>query len=106
MGQRPGLERRWPRIRAGELVELNLQRSGPWIGVGGLFAVLFIAFPTFLIAPAWGIVLVLALWLAQVGIVARWATRRPRWCPWVPAFGLVVQYLVTIAGARWWGWGF
>jgi hypothetical protein len=88
-------------------VRFNLRRSGPWIGVGGILAEVFVAFPAFfsiIKVPASGIVLIVALLLAQAIVLTRWATRQPVWCAYVPAVGLAVYFLVIYLGAHWWGW--
>lgn len=79
-------------------------RAGPWIGVAGLFVLLWISISTFLYAPWWAAVLVIALVVPQGLLVRRWVTARPRWCPYVPAVGVVVWFALVLAGARWWGW--
>jgi hypothetical protein len=96
-------------------VRLNLQRSGPWIGIGGIFIQMFIAFPAFftvmpgtedrLIVPALGIVAIVALWLVQVFVVVRLAKSRPGWCVYVPLVGLAAYFVLIFAGVRWMGWG-
>lgn len=83
---------------------LRLQRSGPWIGVVGLFVVLWVSISTSLYAPWWAVVLICLLLVPQVVLVRRWATSRPHWCPWVPVGGAVAWFLVVLAGANWWGW--
>lgn len=88
-------------------MRFNLQRSGPWIGTGGILAELFVAFPAFfsvINVPASGIALIVALLGAQAIVVARWAKSRPVWCAYVPAVGLAVYFVVIYVGARWWGW--
>jgi hypothetical protein len=96
-------------------MRLNLKRSGPWIGVGGLFIQVFIAFPAFftvmpgtadrLNVPAPGIAVILALWLVQAIVLVKLARSRPVWCVYVPVVGLVAYFVVIYAGVRWMGWG-
>ena len=87
-------------------MRLKLDRSGPWIGFGGAFMVLFIAFPAlFFYTPIWGKLLIFALVIAQLVIVVRLAKRRPVWSAYVPAFGLVASFALLAAGIKWWGWG-
>jgi hypothetical protein len=87
-------------------VPFNLERSGPWIGTGGIFALLFVAFPAFKFAPLWGLALILGLLGVQAMIIARWARTHPAWCAWVPLGGLVAYVFLVLIGAHWWGWGF
>jgi hypothetical protein len=88
------------------VTRLKLHRSGPWIGVGGVVALLFVAFPVFFqgLAPWWGICLILGLLVVQLIVISQLAKTRPRWCTWVPAFGLVAYFALLFAGLRWWDW--
>jgi hypothetical protein len=89
-------------------VELNLQRSGPWIGFGGLAVLLFIAFPAIMpplgFAPWWGVLMILGLLVLQGIVIARLAKRRPERCAFVPLFGLLAYFALLFAGIRWWNW--
>ena len=96
-------------------MRLNLQRSGPWIGIGGVFVQMFIAFPAFftvmpgtedrLHVPGVGIAAIVALWLVQVIALVKLAKARPVWCIYVPVVGLAAYFAVIFAGVRWMGWG-
>jgi hypothetical protein len=95
-------------------VRLNLQRSGPWIGLGGIFIEIFIAFPALftvmpgtadrLNVPGAGIAVIITLWLSQVIAVVKLAKSRPVWCVYVPVAGLVAYFAVIYVGVRWLGW--
>lgn len=87
-------------------MRLNLQQSGPWIGIVGVLMVLFIGFPAlFLYAPPLGVALILGLAVVQMIVIFRLAKRHPEWCVWVPVVGLVVYFLMLYSGVKWWGWG-
>lgn len=83
---------------------LRLQRSGPWIGVVGLCVLLWLSISTSLYAPWWAVVLICLLLVPQAVLMRRWARSQPERCPWIPAGGVVVWFLVVLAGASWWGW--
>jgi hypothetical protein len=88
-------------------VRFNLRQSGPWIGFGGVLTEVFIAFPVFfsvIKVPASGMALIVVLLLIQVIVVGRLARSRPEWCPYVPAAGLAMYFLLVYVGAKWWGW--
>ena len=87
-------------------MRFKLHRSGPWIGVGGVVALLFVAFPVFFqgLAPWWGIMLILGLLVIQLIVISRLATTRPTWCTWVPAFGFVAYFALLFIGLKWWHW--
>ena len=90
-------------------MELDLQRSGPWIGFGGQAVLLFIAFPAIMpplgFAPWWGDLMILGLLMCQAIVIARLAKRRPERCAFVPLFGLLAYFALMVSGIRWWGWG-
>ncbi len=83
---------------------LQLDRSGPWIGAGGVFVNLWLTISSTLYAPWWGIVLLLSYLAPQVVLVRRWATSRPVRCAVVPVVGAVAWALTVLVGATWWGW--
>ena len=95
-------------------MRLDLHRSGPWIGIGGIFIQMFIAFPAFftlmpgtedrLNVSGAGIAVIVALWLIQVIAVVRLAKSRPVLCVYVPVAGLVAYFAVIVVGVRWLGW--
>ncbi len=85
-------------------LRLRLHRSGPWIGVAGLVVVLWLSVSTVLYAPWWAVVLICLLLVPQAVLLNRWARTRPQSCPWIPAAGAAVWFLVVLAGAQWWGW--
>jgi len=85
-------------------VRLELDRSGPWIGVAGLFVLLWIAIASSRVAPWWGVLIEVAVLVPQALLVARWAGPHPRRALAVPFAGLVLWILLTIVGVRVLGW--
>lgn len=83
---------------------IRLERSGPWIGVAGLFVVLWISISTVLYAPWWGVLLALILLLPQSMLMAAWARSRPAWCIWIPPAGVLAWFVLVLAGVEWWNW--
>ncbi|MEO6470854.1 MAG: hypothetical protein ABIR57_03320 [Aeromicrobium sp.] len=83
---------------------LNLERSGPWIGVGGLFVMLWISISTTLYAPWWGLTLAIAMIVPQAILMGRWARERPARCPWIPVVGFFLWLVLVLVGVEWWGW--
>lgn len=84
---------------------LQLERSGPWIGVGGLVIVLWFAIASVLYAPWWGVLLNFALIVPQAILLRRWMKSRPAWCVLVPVIGTALSVLIAFVGAHYWGWG-
>jgi hypothetical protein len=85
--------------------KLKLDRSGPWIGVAGMFIVLWYAISSVLYAPWWGVLLSLALLVPESMLLARWARTKPGWCVVVPILGALLNAGLAYGGATWWGWG-
>ena len=83
---------------------LNLDRSGPWIGTGGVFVNLWLTISSTLYAPWWGMLVLLTYLVPQAVLVRRWAGERPRWCIAVPMVGAAVWGLTVLIGAQLWGW--
>lgn len=83
---------------------IKLDRSGPWIGVGGLFVLLWMAISTSLYAPWWGVLLAIALIVPQAILMGRWARPHPSRCAWIPLFGLFLWFALVFVGVQWWGW--
>jgi hypothetical protein len=83
---------------------LQLRRSGPWIAVGGLFVLLWLAISTTVYAPWWGVVLHVLVLTPVVAWVAGWARTRPAACTFVPLAGLPLLALVTAIGVSQGGW--
>lgn len=83
---------------------IRLERSGPWIGVGGLFIVLWISISTVLYAPWWGLVLALLMLAPQAIVLSRWSKTRPARCPWIPMLGLIGWFALVLIGVHFWNW--
>ena len=83
---------------------IHLERSGPWIGVGGLFVLLWIAVASSQFAPWWGVVLYVALLIPGAVFVSRLARTNPRRAAFVPLGNLAVWAIITAIGLSFWGW--
>ncbi|MDQ3155330.1 MAG: hypothetical protein M3Q98_01180 [Actinomycetota bacterium] len=83
---------------------IHLERSGPWIGVAGLFVLLWIAVASSQFAPWWGVVLFVLLLIPGAVMVARLSRTQPRRAAWVPLGNLAVWFLITVLGLSFWGW--
>jgi hypothetical protein len=83
---------------------LQLSRSGPWIGVGGLACLLWLVIASALFAPWWGVGLLLLVWLAAVALAIGWARPHPAWVAGVPLLGLAAWVGLVAVGVAWWGW--
>lgn len=83
---------------------IRLDRSGPWIGVAGLFVLLWIAVASSQFAPWWGVVLFVVLLIPGAVLVSRWARPYPKRAAWVPVGNLAVWAIITALGLSFWGW--
>jgi hypothetical protein len=85
-------------------VNLNLERSGPWIGVAGLFVMLWLVISTVLYAPWWGIVLHLVVLASFIPLLQSWARTNPARCIWVPALAFAAWVAVNWLGVGIFDW--
>jgi len=82
---------------------IHLERSGPWIGVAGLFVVLWISVASSRFA-GWGVVIYLIALVPGAVLVSRWARSHPKRAAWVPLGSLAVWLIITVTGLTFWGW--
>jgi hypothetical protein len=86
-------------------VNLNLERSGPWIGVAGLFVVLWLVLTTiFLYAPWWGFLIHLVVLASFVPMLRSWTRTRPAQCIWVPVYAFLAWCAINAVGVLALGW--
>lgn len=83
---------------------MRLERSGPWIGTGGLLVVLWLVVSTVLYAPWWGVVLHLLVLACFVPVLARRARTAPESCVLVPVAALGAWVAVNVVGVLVLGW--
>lgn len=83
---------------------MRLERSGPWIGTGGLLVVLWLVVSTVLYAPWWGVVLHLLVLACFVPVLARRARTAPESCVLVPVAALGAWLAVNVVGVVVLGW--
>lgn len=83
---------------------IHLERSGPWIGVAGIFVLLWIALASSQFAPWWGVLLFVVLLIPGAVLVSRWARPHPKRTAWVPVGNLAVWAVITAIGLSFWGW--
>ena len=86
-------------------MNLKLERSGPWIGVTGLFVMLWLVFTSvFLYAPWWGFVLHLVVLAAFVPLLKSWARTQPARCIWIPVYAFLAWCAINALGVLVFGW--
>ena len=86
-------------------MNLKLERSGPWIGVTGMFVMLWLVFTSvFLYAPWWGFLLHLVVLASFVPLLRSWAKTQPARCIWVPAYAFLAWCAINAVGVLVFGW--
>ena len=95
-------------------MNLKLERSGPWIGVTGMFVMLWLVFTSFLLLVLWGgthalrtwwgFVLHLVVLAAFVPLLRSWAKTQPARCIWVPVYAFLAWCAINALGVLVFGW--
>lgn len=79
----------------------NLERSGPFIAVGGLAAALFLYGYSAIVLPGWlNSVVLPAFWLVLFVLATRWFTRHPRRSVLLPVVAVAVWFAVMLLVPR------
>jgi hypothetical protein len=76
----------------------------PFVGMVGMIATLFLYGVSGLIAPWWGVVLLLVFWLVLFVTACRWWTPHPRRMVILPVIAVVVWFATLTAGGAWLDW--
>ena len=86
-------------------MNLKLERSGPWIGVTGLFVMLWLVFTSvFLYAPWWGFVVHLVVLASFIPLLKSWARTQPARCIWIPSYAFLAWCAINALGVLVLGW--
>jgi hypothetical protein len=85
-------------------VRFNLRQSGPWIGMAGLFCVLWIYGASGLVGPDWLPVPLVAVWIVMFVLACRWFSRRPYAVLALPVVAAALWFAVVVSGAALLGW--
>ncbi len=76
----------------------------PFVGMGLMAASFFLYAASGLLAPAWGVVVLLVIWLALLLLCFAWWTPHPRRLPWVGVFAVAFWFAALNAGGAFLGW--
>lgn len=81
-------------------------KASPWpfVGMAGMACAFFLYAASGVLAPWWGVMLLLAVWVLLLVVACAWWTPHPRRVPWVAVFAVVLWFAVVTAGGAWWGW--
>lgn len=76
----------------------------PFVGMAGMAGAFFLYAASGLLAPWWGVALLMVVWLALFVQACLWWTPHPRRVPLLPLVAVVLWFLVLTAGGAWLGW--
>ena len=82
------------------------RKASPWpfVAMTGMAGCFFLYASSGLLAPWYGVVLLLAIWVVLFVVACRWWTRHPRLTLLLPLFALVVWFVVLTAGEALFDW--
>ena len=79
-------------------------RPAPWIAFAGLAVLLWLYLATLLLAPWWGVAVLLVCWAGLFGLTVRWSRTAPLRTLLVPVLGVAIWVGVVTGGEAWFGW--
>jgi len=81
-------------------------KASPWpfIGMAGMAAAFFLYAASGLVAPWWGLTILLFVWLVLFVTACRWWTPHPKRMLLLPVVAVVLLFAVVAAGAAWLDW--
>ena len=82
----------------------NAVSPQPFIGMGLVVVAFFPYAASGLLAPWWGVALLLLVWLPGLVLACAWWTPHPERLPWVGACVLVLWFVLVNAGGAFLGW--
>ena len=83
----------------------DLQKSGSFIGMAGLAILLFMDLSAGSVLPAWGVVLLVVVWVGLFVQACRWFVPFPVRVFWLPVGGIAFWFAFLLGGEALWGWG-
>jgi len=78
-------------------VRHDFEKSGGFIGVGGMFVALFLYGYAAIALPSWLHTLVMPVaWLVMFALSCAWFTRRPKADAWLPVIAIALWFAAMI----------
>ena len=92
--------------RSGKVKRHNPRAVSPWpfIGMVGMACAFFLYAASGLVAPWWGVVLLLVVWVVLFVLACAWWTPHPKRLPVLAVTAMVLWFLAVTAGGAWLGW--
>jgi hypothetical protein len=72
--------------------------------MAGMAAAFFLYAVSGLVAPWWGVVVLMLVWLVLFVVACAWWTPHPKRLPFVAVAAVVLWFAVITVGAAWLGW--
>lgn len=81
-------------------------RASPWpfVGMTGMAATFFLYAVSGLVAPWWGVVVLMVVWVMLFVVACRWWTPHPKRMLLLPVLATVIWFAGLNAGGLWLGW--
>ncbi len=76
----------------------------PFVGMALMAAAFFLYGASGLVAPWWGVVLLMLVWLFLFVLCCAWWSPHPDRLPYVAVFAILFWFVALIAGGAWLGW--
>jgi hypothetical protein len=72
--------------------------------MAGMACTFFLYAASGLVAPGWGVAVLMAIWLALLVLAIRWWTPHPLRLLTLPVVALAIWFALVTAGGAWLGW--
>lgn len=84
----------------------NVNATSPWpfVGMAGMACAFFLYAGSGLVAPWWGVTILLFVWVLLFAVACVWWSLHPRWVPFLAVFAMVFLFAAVAAGGAWLGW--
>ena len=93
-------------VRSGKVRRHNPRAVSPWpfVGMAGMACAFFLYAASGLVAPWWGVALLLLVWLALFVVACAWWTPHPGRLPALAVAAIAFWFVAVTAGGAWLGW--
>lgn len=84
----------------------NRNATSPWpfVGMALMACAFFLYAASGLVAPWWGVVALLVVWVLLFVVACAWWSLHPRWVPALGVFAMVFWFAAITAGGAFLGW--
>jgi hypothetical protein len=84
----------------------RLAKASPWpfIGMAGMAVAFFLYAASGLVAPWWGVTVLMFIWLVLFVVGCRWWSTHPARLLLLPAVAILAWFAIISAGGAWLDW--